>query len=125
MNAEPRRCEVELNWVKCKGDAWCRLDTVNLEHAHFDFMEGVYIIWHGGTDARTVYVGQGIIRDRLAEHRLDARIQTFASNILYVTWAPVDGANCDAVENHIFDRLKPLVGERKPVAIPIAVNLPW
>jgi len=88
-------------------------------------MEGVYIIWHGGTDARTVYVGQGNIRERLSKHRLDREIQAYASKKLYVTWAAVDEGSRDGVENHLFDRLKPLLGERKPVANPIAVNLPW
>ena len=31
-----------LNWNKCEGDNWCPFLTVNLKHAHFQSLEGVY-----------------------------------------------------------------------------------
>ena len=68
---------MHLSWMKCVGDVWCNLNAVNLDHDHFDEMDGVYIIWHGGNDPRVVYVGRGSIRDRLRKHRLDERIQAF------------------------------------------------
>ncbi len=58
-----------LTWNHCKGDVWCGPFGVNLTHSHFDGLEGVYIIWHGGQNPTTVRVGQGIIRDRLDQHK--------------------------------------------------------
>ena len=116
---------MELNWMKCVGDVWCKLNAVNLDHRHFDGLEGVYVIWHGGTAASVVYVGQGMIRDRLREHRRDESIQEFKEFDLYVTWARVDQTKRDGVERYLADFWKPLVGDRHPDAKPLAVNSPW
>ena len=114
-----------LFWNKCKGEVWCPLNTVNLPHPHFDNMFGVYIIWHGGSTPKTVYVGQGEIRDRLTAHRSNTEIQKFASIGLYVTWARLNPDQCDGVERYLSDRLKPIIGDRHPEAEPIEVTLPW
>jgi len=116
---------MKLHWNNCQGDVWCKLSTVNLSHSHFDTMEGVYVIWHGGANAKTVKVGQGIIRDRLTAHRIDANIQAYASLTLYVTWAQVGNQNRDGVEVFLGNRLAPLVAVRFPDVAPIEVNFPW
>jgi hypothetical protein len=114
-----------LSWIKCEGDVWCKLSTVNLSHEHFNSMYGVYIIWHGGSNAATVRVGQGFIRDRLSAHRNDPEVQAYARHTLYVTWASVSSASRDGVEAFLSQRLQPLVGERFPSVAPFEVNLPW
>jgi len=84
------------------------------------------VIWHGGPNARTVYVGQGEpVRDRLAAHRNDRRITQYSNGGLSVTWAKVDAAQRDGIERYLADTLSPLVGEAHPAAQPIPVNLPW
>ncbi len=115
---------MELNWVKCEGDAWCPLNDVNLGHSHFDAMEGVYIVWHEGNHAATVRVGQGNIKDRLTSHRADNDIQAYNSNVLLVTWASVPENQRDGVESYLAQVLHPKVGDRFPDATPIPVNLP-
>lgn len=114
-----------LSWNKCTGNQWCPLNTVNLDHPLFDGMEGVYIIWHGGQKAATVRVGQGVIRDRLREHRKDKDVQAYSEQGLYVTWAAVAAGDRDGVEAYLAYRLKPLEGERFPDRPPVEVNLPW
>ena len=116
---------MQLTWIKCQGEAWCKLSTVNLEHPHFDNMKGVYIIWHGGAHPATVYVGQGTIRDRLQYHRKNPQIQLYDNLGLYATWASVPETSLDGVEKYLGDRLKPIVTEKLPDAVPISVNLPW
>lgn len=116
---------MQITWNKCQGQVWCKLDTVNLSHAHFDSMEGVYVIWHGGANAATVRVGQGVIRDRLTSHRTDPEIQAFASLGLFVTWASVQAIQRDGVEVFLANRLKPKVGQRFLSVAEISVNLPW
>jgi hypothetical protein len=114
-----------LSWIKCVGDKWCPLNTVNLDHPHFSNMEGVYIIWHGGQNPATVRVGQGFIRDRLRAHRSDPEVQAYSALGLFVTWAEVAAGDRDGVEAYLASILQPLAGERFPQRTPIPVKLPW
>lgn len=114
---------MNLIWGTC-GDngSWCGFLTVNLAHPHFDNKEGVYIIWQG--KGAIIRVGQGVIRDRLSEHRKDTTISAY--NNLFVTWASVPSQYRDGVERYLANRLNPVVGERFPkVTAPSEVNLPW
>lgn len=114
-----------VDWIKCQSNSWCGFLSVDLNHEHFDSMEGVYIIWHGGQYPATVYVGQGIIRDRLRQHREEREILACQSYGLYATWAAVSLVRRDGVERYLADTLRPKVGHRYPDAEPIAVKLPW
>lgn len=116
---------IHVNWNACTGDQWCPLLTVNLDHGAFD-VSGVYITWHGGTNAHTIYVGQGDpVRERIRAHRADPKILAYKVKGLYVTWATVAAAQRNGVERYLADKLSPLVGGAWPQATPIAVNLPW
>lgn len=116
---------MNLYWNKCQGDAWCPFLTVNLDHSHFQSLEGVYVIWHGGQTPWTVYVGQGAIADRLRAHRENSDILQYSHLGLFVTWAPVDRLSRDGVERFLAEKLQPRAGERTPAATPVSVNLPW
>ena len=116
---------IRVEWVKCQGDKWCPLQTLDLGHSHFDGMEGVYVIWHGGTKPWTVYVGQGVIAGRLSAHRVDPDILKFKDLGLYATWARVPSQRRDGVEAFLHGQLQPKVGSRYPDVYPIEVNLPW
>lgn len=105
---------VSADWIKCQGDQWCHLQTLNLNHAHFNGLEGVYVIWHSGRNPWTVYVGQGVIANRLAAHREDPDILKFRDLGLYVTWASVAARYRDGVERYLTEQLKPKVGARYP-----------
>lgn len=114
-----------LNWTKCEGQSWCPFLTVNLAHSHFNGLEGVYVIWHGGTNPKTVYVGQGSIRDRLTSHRKEPTILQYSSLGLFVTWAKVDFQYRSGIEKYLADILMPLQGVRHPQGGAVPVNLPW
>ena len=88
-------------------------------------MEGVYVIWHGGANPKTVYVGKGNIAQRIQAHRNEANITKYLSNGLFVTWARVPTEQQDGVESYLFRALQPLVYEQTPSASPTAVNHPW
>jgi len=111
---------LQLSWQKCAGDVWGPFLTVDLAHTHFDSMEGVYIIWQAGGHA--IRVGQGFVRDRLADHRTNRNITAY--NNLLVTWAPVPASYRDGVERYLANVLQPKVGDAFPNVTPIAVNLP-
>jgi hypothetical protein len=125
MTQQDENVELRVSWGRCTGAKWCQLNRVDLTGPAFA-SGGVYIIWHGGENARAVHVGQAkSFRDRLADHRNDVRIQAYESHGLYVTWAVVDKNKRDGVENYLTARYRPLVGERRPDAAPIKVNSPW
>ena len=115
---------MQLNWNKCQGNVWCKLNAVNLNHEHFNNMDGVYVIWHGGTDPKVVYVGQGNIKERLTAHRSDKRIQQYDYLDLYVTWAAVPKEYRGAIELYLADTWSPKVGDRQPHTTPMPVNSP-
>lgn len=114
-----------LNWIKCSGDQWCDFFNLNLNHSHFDNLEGVYVIWHGAPNPAVVYVGQGNIRNRILAHRTEATILRYRINGLYVTWAPIASTYRDGVERYLAERWPPLVGENHPLVESIVVNFPW
>ncbi len=117
---------LHLNWTRCEGNVWCKLNSVNLEHAHFNNKPcGVYIIWHGGNKPRAVYVGQGDIKERIAEHRRKQEIQKYEHLGLYVTWAIVLQEHRNGVEAYLADIWPPKVSDNHPEVPRIEVNSPW
>ena len=74
-----------LNWINGKVSKKSALLELNLSHKQFDGMEGVYVIWHGSAQPRVVRIGQGVIKDRLGDHRQDKKILRFAVHGLFVT----------------------------------------
>lgn len=107
--------------MKLQNGGWFALSTLDLAHAHFNNLEGVYIIWKA--NGPVVRVGQGIFRNRLGEHRNTREITAHAP--LHVTWAPVAAAYRDGVERYLGNTLRPLVGSAFPNVAPITVALPW
>ncbi len=115
----------QLNWNRCQPNDWCNLMTLNLDHPHFQGMQGVYVIWHGGSAPHTVRVGQGIIADRLRAHRDDPAILKYSYLGLFATWAAVGQSDRDGIEHYLAEALTPLAGDRFPAAPQLSVNLPW
>jgi len=114
-----------LDWIKCETNQWCNFFNLNLNHSHFDGLEGIYIIWHGAPNPAVVYVGQGNIRDRVTAHRNEQSILAYRQYGLYVTWAQVPIIYRNGVERFLADKWIPLVGSNHPQAIPVPVNQPW
>lgn len=116
--------KLEVTWIKCQGGDWCEFAAVNLDHEHLNGVEGVYIIWQ--ESGSIIRLGQGVIKDRLADHRQNNEIVSYGKmKKLRVTWTQVDKKNRDGVEKYLADTLNPLVGDRFPNRTPIEVNLPW
>ncbi len=113
-----------VRWIQCDHDDWCPLNSVRLTHSHFDTMEGVYIIWHGGRESAVVAVGQGIVREELAAARRDQAIQSFRRFGLYVTWASIAERYRDGVVAYLAGYYRPKVARSVPDAEQIAVELP-
>jgi hypothetical protein len=116
---------MQLNWQKCQGEVWCKMNFVRLDHSHFNNLEGVFIVWHGGPNPATVFVGKGSIRDKITQYRSDERIQKFADLGLFTTWTPVSPESRAGVEAFLINNLNPIVRDQIPAAEPIQVNKPW
>lgn len=112
---------LNIYWNRCIGGSWCNFRLVNLDNSHFNRMEGVYVIWQGS--GPVIRVGQGVIKDRIADHRNDKAITSHSN--LFVTWANVSPQNRNGVERYLAETLRPVVGSSFPNAPSVAVNLPW
>ena len=79
-----------------------------------------------GENPWVVYVGQGDVAERIADHRINPNITRHAQKgNLFVTWATVSEAQRNGVERYLADKFNPLEGEHHPVAKPIIINSPW
>ena len=118
---------MQLNWMKCQGDVWCKLNFVNLDHEHFNDRHGVYIIWHGGPEPAVVYIGQGNIKEDLTAHRNNPAIQQYKHLDLYVTWAAVPKEYRSGAKSYLANKWSPKVDANQPqLSQPtIEVNSPW
>ena len=139
-----------VHWQKCNNyssESWCRLNSEFLDDPRLKIVggrnpegseisvgiTGVYIIWAGIGDNRTILkVGSGIIKDRLRTHLNDPKVRKYEPEGLYVTWAsflPLDQMRgidqMRSVEKYLGHALRPIFGERFPANVEvIAVNLP-
>ncbi len=116
---------VFLEWNKCKAGTWCALSELDLDHEHFDDMEGVYIIWYGEQNPVALRIGEGYIRDCLAKDRNIKEI--FANrgqHELYVTWAKIGSEFRSGVARYIAEAVKPILATDCPSVAAIEVNLP-
>lgn len=124
MSQQSSTSKYLITWRSCANGENCSLNNVDLTHIAFD-PSGCYVIWHGGSEPKVVYVGQGQLRERLTSHRSNTYIQAYAALGLYVTWATVNEPARDGVEAYLADRFQPLVGDRHPDVPHIVVNGPW
>jgi hypothetical protein len=80
---------ISLYWNRCQGDAWGEFYSVDLDDRHFDGLEGVFVVWQGGSPPVPVCVGAGPLREAMKERRVSAQMQSFRDKTLYVSWAKV------------------------------------
>ena len=121
-----RSIDAFIEWEKCKRGAWCILSELDLDHEHFNDMEGVYVIWQGEENPVALRAGQGLIRECLARERNDKDLLAYREqHELYVTWAEVNPRFRDGVLRYVSEALKPELENSYPDVSPIGVNLPW
>lgn len=113
-----------IYWNRCAGDVWGELYAVNLNDPHFDNLEGVYMVWLGGSKPAAICAGSGMIREKLAERRSSPEIIALREKSLLVTWAKVEAGASKGVERWLLENLRPKVANRIPDSLPIEVNLP-
>ena len=130
---------ITVHWQKCiKNSLWCPfneklLNDGRLEARLGDYsagISGVYIIWTGTDNNRTVLkVGSGIIKDKLAADLKDLEIQAHKPARLYVTWgSTLSTIGPEKIQKGIEKFLgvvfKPKLKENLPDVDLVMVNLP-
>jgi hypothetical protein len=98
---------------------------VDLEDAHFDDLDGVYVIWRGAQEREVLRVGSGSIRDGLVKERNAKYVSFYGESGLYVTWAKVESHFRDGVARYLVDALRPKSAKDYSVFEPVEINLPW
>ena len=114
-----------LEWMRGTDQKWPDLSRLDLENSVFDNAEGVYIVWHGGTQPEIVAIGQGKIRERLKAELKDQNVRNFEKFKLYVAWAPAEQNERPGIEKYLAGKLSPQVDRHVPEGEAITVNLPW
>lgn len=114
------------SWTKSNIGNWLHLEAVDLRNVQ---TEGVYIIWYRGSQGRSgsvVYVGQGDVAVRLAQHRQNQLIMRHnLSQKLLVSWLALPSQYRDGVERYLADTWQPLEGSSWPNAKHVRVAAPW
>lgn len=113
-----------VRWIRQGHDDWYHLNRVQLSHEHFDALEGVYIVWHGGVRPAVLHVGHGALRETLDQCREDPELQAYSELELYVTWAAVVPRYQAGVHAWLAEYYRPKLDRVAPSADPIAVDLP-
>jgi len=128
-----------VHWQKCiKNSFWCQLNEKLLNDGRLEArlgdysvgVSGVYIIWTGTENNRTVLkVGSGIIKDKLAADLKNPDIQAHKPTRLYVTWASTLSAIGSekiqkGIEKFLEIVFKPKLVEYLPEVDLVMVNLP-
>ena len=86
--------------------------------------EGVYIVWEAGASSKALYVGKGIIADRLSRLRRDKKMLQYPMTApILASWAVVPASLCAGVERYLIDTYNPIYNVQTPNARPIVVNL--
>jgi len=119
-----RSMDAFIEWEKCTRGTWCNLSELDLDHEHFDDMEGVYVIWQGVDNPLALRVGQGLIRECLARERNDKEVLAYQQDAIYVTWGKVDRKFCGGIVRYIADILQPELESSSPDVEPLKVNIP-
>lgn len=114
---------LRVEWCKCMLGSKCRLDLLNLTNEYFSSLVGIFIIWSESDKRKTIYIGRGIIRNRLKEMKSDAAVQRYGPN-LFVTWAEVATINLDGVEAFLYNKLDPAIKDNMICLDFIEINLP-
>jgi|CXWL01.1.fsa_nt_gi type II secretory ATPase GspE/PulE/Tfp pilus assembly ATPase PilB-like protein len=115
---------LSVYWNRCEGDTWGELYAVDLKDPHFDKLEGVYMVWLGGSQPAAICAGSGLIRDEIAKRRSEPGILAMRDKSLLVTWAKVDTYSRAGVERWLLENLKPKFPTALPGSVAVEVNLP-
>jgi type II secretory ATPase GspE/PulE/Tfp pilus assembly ATPase PilB-like protein len=113
-----------VHWNRSQGDVWTEFFAVDFDDPHFDGLEGVFVVWQGGSAPAAISVGLGPLRKELKAQRSDPAFAAYRGKPLFVAWAKVEKVARAGVARYLYETLKPRTLMTVPAASPIEVNLP-
>ena len=142
---------ITLHWQKKQYNfSWCQFDSLllndprlthkyKIEFETIEDVQGIYIIFEGLTNDKTLDVGSGYIKQRFSEHLGKPEFQTYKYRSLYATWATLPlsiqlNLSTDemtdklrGIEKYLSSVLAPVeLGKRFPQDVEtVIVNDPW
>ena len=116
---------LEVKWERTDQCYWHELMKLDFSEPSYNRLRGIFIIWHGGSEPRVIYIGQGNIAKVLEKLRLRREIENFESLGLYVTWAKFKPEQMNGVHRFLNDKLRPMLSMSKIEEHQIYVNLPF
>lgn len=100
---------------------WIEVDSLDKLLKQRIYRKGIYILWiYTELGQTALYVGQGIIHDRMRARVKDEEIMDYNPSVF---WAETDERN--EIEEYLSIKYKPVFGERWPKGQPIRVNSPF
>jgi type II secretory ATPase GspE/PulE/Tfp pilus assembly ATPase PilB-like protein len=115
---------LNVYWNRAQDDSWAEFFAVDLDDPHFDGLEGVFVVWQGGSQPAAIKVGSGSLSRELKALRADPAMALFRGKPLFVAWAKVEKVVRDGVTRYLFETLKPRAATAVGSAAAISVNLP-
>lgn len=118
---------LKVHWNRvqtAQGDSWAEFFALNLDDPHFDALEGVFVVWQGGSAPAAVTVGLGNLRDAMKATRSDPAMEPYKGKPIFVSWAKVEKVARPGVARYLLESLKPRLAPPAPPASAIEVNMP-
>ena len=118
---------MEVYWCKCKGNLWCELNKLDVDHSNLKGLTGVYVIWYEMQENIVVKIGFGKIQPELKSNLDDLAIQAFAKYKPKVTWCEVPKSKQPKIAAFLQSKLKPKIDTENITekTKEIEVNLPF
>jgi type II secretory ATPase GspE/PulE/Tfp pilus assembly ATPase PilB-like protein len=116
---------LRVYWNRAAEGGWAEFFALDLDDPHFNGVEGVFVIWQGGSAPVAIATGFGNIRDLLKARRADPAVATYKGKHVFVSWAKVETASMPGVARFLIETLKPAISAAVPTVPAIDINLLW
>ena len=116
---------LEVKWERTDQCYWHELMKINFSNPLYKRLHGVFIVWHGGSNPRVLFIGHGKIAKELEKVSFKREIKEFVQLGLYVTWAQFKPEHMKGVHRFLNDKLRPMLSMCKIEDHQIYVNLPF
>ena len=115
LSGDPKTSTVPMNWrwscfrtIRAQpGRRAAGRFAVDFDDPHFNGLEGVFVVWQGGSQPAAISVGVGPLRQELKAQRADPAFAPYRGKPLFVAWAKVEKLARAGVARYLYETLKP------------------
>ena len=116
---------LEVKWERTDQCYWQELMKLDFSEPSNKRLQGVFIVWHGSSNPRVIYIGHGHIFKELEKVSCKREVKQFVQLGLFVTWAKIKPELMTGVHRFLNDKLRPTLSMCKIEDHQIYVNLPF